>query len=572
MNLIQVILGVTGYRQARAFDQNCRDPRRTQEALLRRIMEVNASTQYGKQHKFSTIRTIEEFQRVAPVSGYEDHEPYIRRETAGEKKQLTSDSPTLFATTSGTTGTPKFIPITTTSRRDKSMAMRLWMYHSAIAYPGMFDGQILAVVSPEVEGYTESGIPFGAESGHAYRNMPAVMRSVYAIPYDVFAVRDYESKYYSILRIAAERNITSVGTCNPSTILLLCRKMQDYAQRIIRDIHDGTLEAGLDIPEETRALLEKGFSPNPARALFLETCLSSSGQLLPRDIWPHMAMIGCWKGGSVGLYLKELDKYFDADVPIRDWGYLASEVRGSIPLSDKGCGGVLSIETNFYEFVHEAEADSTNPVFLTADMLQDGQRYYVYPTTTGGLYRYEMNDLVRVSGFHEMTPIIEFIQKGKGVSSLTGEKLYETQVCGAVLESRDVIPGGYEFIVATPEWGEPPKYVFLVEEEKGHSYPDTQWRDWIGFVDRALQTENEEYKTKRKSLRLAPPAVKIVKRGEFLRYRKGRVAEGAPDGQFKMLKLTPDLKFQEKFQVERIVEMAPLSASGEHDPTHLTGP
>jgi hypothetical protein len=567
MNFIQVVLGVTGYRHARGFDANCRDPMRAQEALLKRILEINAPTAFGQEYDFASIRTIEDYRRRVPLTPYEGHEPYIRRETLGEKKQLTSDPPTLFATTSGTTGVPKYIPITATSRRDKSMAMRLWMYHAASKHPKMFDGQLLAVVSPEVEGYTESGIPFGAESGHAYRNMPGVMRGVYAIPYEVFAVRDYEAKYYSILRLAAEKNITAIGTCNPSTILLLARKLQEYQERIIRDIRDGTLDASINMPAETREMLESGFSPNPGRAAHLERCLASSGNLIPRDIWPDLAMIGCWKGGSVGLYLREFGKLFDPKTPVRDWGYLASEVRGSIPLWDEGCGGVLSIETNFFEFVHEDQAGSANPDPLTADQLREGQRYFVYPTTTGGLYRYEMNDLLRVSGFHENTPVVEFIQKGKGVSSLTGEKLYETQVCAAVSKANDVIPGGYEFIVATPEWGDPPRYIFLVEEES-QTWPDLQWQDWIGHVDQSLQSENEEYKTKRKSLRLAAPAVKIVERGEYHRYRTKRVAEGAPDGQFKMLKLTPDLEFQKQFKAARTVEMAAAHASGSDDPAH----
>lgn len=565
MNFIQMVLGVTGFRHARGFDQHCREPLETQQELLRRILQINASTQFGKDYGFSSSRTIEDFQKHVPPSSYDQHEPYIRRETRGEKRQLTVDATCLFATTSGTTGVPKFIPITATSKRDKSTAMRLWLYHASYAHPEMFDGQILAVVSPEIEGQTESGIPYGAESGHAYRNMPAVMKAVYAIPYEVFAEKDYESKYYSILRIAAEKSISSIGTCNPSTILLLCKKLEDHQEQIIRDIRDGTLRADIDISSEARQVVESSLAPNPDRARELEGHLSREGRLIPRDIWPGLALIGCWKGGSVGLYLREFKHYFNPETPIRDWGYLASEIRGSVPIADEGCGGVLSIETNFYEFVHEDESDSDNPTYLTVDQLELDQRYFIYPTTTGGLYRYEMNDLVKVSGFHENTPIIEFIQKGKGVSSLTGEKLYESQVCAAVQQSNSVIPDGFEFIVATPEWGDPPRYVFLVEEE-AKTFPESQWRDWITNVDQHLQKENEEYRTKRKSLRLAPPAVKRVAEQEYMRYREKRVSEGAPDGQFKMLKLTPDLEFQKQFKIEATIEMVDSGPDPATDP------
>ena len=554
MNFIQVVLGVTGYRQAGQFERSCRDPRGTQERLLRRILELNANTEFGKLYNFRSIRTIEEFQRAVPLNAYKDLEPFILQATDGVPNQLTMDPPSLFAITSGTTGTPKYIPITKSSRRDKSLAMRLWLYHAAQDHPKMFDGQILAVVSPEVEGYTKSGIPFGAESGHAYRNMPSVTQTVYAIPYDVFALEDYEAKYYTLLRLAVGKDISMIGTCNPSTILLLARKMDEYKSRILKDIYVGGIDPDIHLPGELRNSLEAHLKPDPDRSMRLEHCIGKSGKLLPRDVWPQLALIGCWKGGSVGLYLREFEQLFDPAIPIRDWGYLASEVRGSIPLRDEGCGGVLAIETNLYEFVEESDADSEQPRLLLADQLEVGKRYFVYPTTTGGLYRYEMNDLIGVTGLHEQTPVVEFIQQGKGVSSLTGEKLYETQVCAAVGKSTGVENGHYEFIVATPEWGDPPRYVFLVEETE-ERISDSQWKDWMRSVDRELANQNEEYLVKRKSIRLGAPAVKVAERGEFLRYRQKRVAEGAPDGQFKMLKLNPDLKFQKEFRVERVVEM-----------------
>lgn len=547
MNFIQVVLGVTGFRQAGQFNRSCREARATQERLLLRILELNAGTEYGKRHHFSSIRSIEDYQRGVSPNSYKDLEPYILRAAEGEPQQLTMDPPTLFATTSGTTGEPKFIPITKSSRRDKSLAMRLWLYHAAQDHPEMFAGQILAVVSPEIEGHTKSGIPYGAESGHAYRNMPAVTQSAYAIPYEVFALEDYESKYYTILRLAAAKDISMIGTCNPSTILLLAKKLDEHKERILKDIYVGGVDHEAALPEDLRRMLEAQLPPDPDRSQRLEQYARKEGRLLPRDVWPNLALIGCWKGGSVGLYLREFDGLFDPSTPIRDWGYLASEVRGSVPLVDEGCSGVLAVETNFYEFVEESDADSAAPEFLTADQIEKGGHYFVYPTTTGGLYRYEMNDLIRVTGFHEGAPVVEFVQKGKGVSSLTGEKLYEAQVCEAVRTAEEVDSRSFEFVVATPEWGEPPRYVFLVEESEG-PIPERLWKQWIDTVDRKLSKLNDEYAVKRKSGRLGPPAIKLLVRGEYHEYRRRRVAAGVPDGQFKMLKLNPDLEFQNEFK------------------------
>jgi len=49
-------------------------------------------------------------------------------------------------------------------------------------------------------------------------------------------------------------------------------------------------------------------------------------------------------------------------------------------------------------------------------------------TTTGGLYRYCINDVVEVTGFYHQAPLLAFVRKGKDMSNLTGEKLHVNQI------------------------------------------------------------------------------------------------------------------------------------------------
>jgi hypothetical protein len=67
----------------------------------------------------------------------------------------------------------------------------------------------------------------------------------------------------------------------------------------------------------------------------------------------------------------------------------------------------------------------------------------VFVTNASVLYRYKMNDIVEVAGLYGRTPLIRFVQKGKGVVSFTGEKLYEVQVIAAVefAAERDLVGG-----------------------------------------------------------------------------------------------------------------------------------
>ena len=71
-------------------------------------------------------------------------------------------------------------------------------------------------------------------------------------------------------------------------------------------------------------------------------------------------------------------------------------------------------------------------------------------------------------------------------------------------------------------------------------------------MDAALGDQNSEYQTKRKSLRYGAPIIRVVRPGEFDRYRRRMVEQGhRTDGQFKVLRLTSDTSFAAEFEAER---------------------
>ena len=548
----RLVLWVKAPRSLRHFNALCRAPVQAQEDLLRQILETNADTEFGRRHSFGTIRGFGEFQERIPLSAYEDLEPYITAEMNGRPNQLTKEPPVLFTTTSGTTGNRKYIPMTQEGKRAKSHLTWLWLCGLYRDHPGVVGGRILSVVSPEVEGHAPSGVPIGAESGHAYRTMPGPVRSIYTAPYGVFAIEDYEAKYYTLLRLAAGQNISCIATVNPSTIVLLADRLADHGESIIRDVRDGSLSSEFSVPQELRDSLH--LRPDPERARHLERAAAAGGgPLRPGLAWPELAAIGCWKGGTVGAYLAKFDTYFPQRPPVRDLGYYATELRGSVPLSDNGDAGTMAVGTNVLEF-HPAAEDRApeGRELLRLEQLEVGQRYFVYVTNASGLYRYEMNDIVEVAGHYGKTPLIRFIQKGKGVVSFTGEKLYETQVIAAVDKALAAMRGRYHFIAAVAELvdGTTPRLIFLVEFDD--PITDQDGSALVDRLDAALGEENDEYLTKRKSLRYGPPVIRVVRPGEFDKYRRRMVETGQrADGQFKVLRLTSDTTFAAEFTAER---------------------
>jgi len=464
MNIVSYALKVL-VPKARAFEEATKNPIKAQKKVLFEFLARNQKTEYGLKYNFSKIKSIDEYQEAVPLNDYETLSTYIEKMTKGQSDILTIDKPILFGATSGTTGRPKFIPVTKYSRVKKADVMDLWIYYISRDHPEIFDGKILAIVSPEIEGHTESGIPYGAESGHGYKNLPDIVKTLYALPYQVFEITDYNARYYAALRIGLEQNVTTLATMNPSTIILLCDKINKLKQDIIVDIEKGTLNKDLDIHDNIRKVIEKSLKPNPKRADELRAILKERKELLPKYFWPDLALIECWKGGTVGLYLREFPRYF-GNVPIRDFGYLSSEARSSIPISDEGAGGVLAVNANFYEFIPREDMGKPEKRTFLCDQLEKGEEYFIILTTPGGLYRYNIDDLIRVDGFFNKTPVIEFVQKGLGVTSVTGEKLYESQVVQAVNRAVEQHKLFVEFFTTSIQLGKIPRYVFLVEFTK----------------------------------------------------------------------------------------------------------
>lgn len=534
MSLAGKLISFVGKQSARRFDQATRDPLHTQTELLLGMLRKNADTEYGRRYHFGSINSIADYQKQVPVITYADIQQDMERVAAGAKKVFTAEDPIMFAQTSGTTGKPKFIPVTPTDQgRAHKDQMRTWLYHAQLAHPGILDHKVVSMVSPAIEGHTEANLPFGSTSGHIYKNMPGIVRRAYSIPYEVFEIEDYQAKYYCIMRIAMEHDVRFLATANPSSILQLMDKANAYSEELIRDIRDGTLSAPLEIEPNIRASVEKRLSHNPKRAAALEAMRSRrDGRLTPGDYWPGLGLIGCWKGGTVGHYLEKFDPWFNPDgtrpVPVRDWGYLSSEARGSIPLSDEGSKGVLTVATNFFEFapVDDLEANPDNPQswsFLTSADLEMGGEYYIFVTTTSGLYRYDINDVIQVTGQHNETPEIVFLRKGRGMTNITGEKLSVNQVIDSVQSASratGLIPAHFKAEADSDR----SRYILRMEFA-GHA-EEQQALTFLQEVDLYLKQVNIEYKAKRDSARLNAPIMHVMREGWYERGRRQQAASG----------------------------------------------
>lgn len=527
-------------------------PRNAQLMKLTSILKKNSATEFGNEHGFNKIKSAEDYRAAVPMRDYDGFAPYIEKVVRGEKGVLTQEDPVMFATTSGTTGAPKYIPITNGYLEEFRLASIVSGYHLLQSFPGMANGVTLSIVSPAEEGRTLGDIPYGAISGQLFKHEPYLIKKyISPIPYEVFLIKDYEARYYTLLRLALVLPLSCFYTLNPSTIALLCRRLQTYAPALIRDVRDGTITPPAALSPETLSAIGKFLKPDPLRAGQLEI-LANSGHFVPHKLWPTLQVVSCWTKAAASFYLADFPQYF-GDVPVCDITYGASEGRGTVFM---GPGKqMLALHSHFFEFIPEDEIHKPNPKVLLADEIEEGRNYFILFTTSGGLYRYNINDVVRVVGFYNRTPLIEFQYKGGNISSFTGEKITELQVTAAMTRASVRANLSARFFTVVPTFRPEPHYELWIEStnpsglvERGSDSRTVRPEHLAELFDQELSVENVEYKVKRDSHRLQPVAIKLLKTGSYEAYRLMLTRQGVADAQIKVSHLNPKKEAKEYFE------------------------
>ncbi|NLD98419.1 MAG: GH3 auxin-responsive promoter family protein [Fibrobacter sp.] len=513
-----------------------------QNRILRSILDNCKDTVFGREHGFKSIKTIDDYRKAVPIRDFEGHRPYIDRMLKGERNILFPGKPVFYNTTSGTTDKPKLIPVSS-DYYDKaySNVSKLWFFTCLKDNPTLFNGQNLSAVAPAVEGYVEDGTPYGSISGVVYKNIPAIMRDLYSTPYPVICIKDYQKKYYAMLRFSLATSITYIITVNPSTLLQFHRVLLENAADIIKDIHDGTLRTDVlaEIEPSERPQILRKLKADPQRARWLEELVKTHGQnLRPKHYWPDLVCINTWKQGNCSLILPKLEGYFSEKTVLREFGYQASEARAGLVLGNEWNYSILLANIYHFEFIPEEKIGLSDPPVLSAHELEINKCYYILFSNGSGLYRYNINDIIRVTGFYHQFPLFEFVQKGEGITSLTGEKLSEIHVIRAVDEAANAKGIHVEFYTMLCD---SVNYIYKLYVEFDDHVNSSQKQAFLTSVDEHLKYVNPEYSTKRDSNRLKPPVLIELKPKSYEFIKSRILADGkSREGQYKVSCLRKD--------------------------------
>ena len=533
---------LAGRSSSRRFELALHEPEAAQRSILLDLLRRNQNFAYGNRYGFGTIRSMREYQERVPIVSYDDLAPWIERMKLGERGVLTSDPVLMFEKSSGSASAAKFIPYTAALKVQFQAALAPWIADLYRSFPGLGAGPAYWLVTPLArrEEHTEGGIPIGFQNDAEYFGtfQRRVITKIMAVPDSLASVTRLEDCIYLTLRfLLQERSLTFVSVWNPSFLQILLQHLELNGDRLVRDLVAGTAIVNAPVPAANSRELRRDAS----QAQRLQSMLRR-GVIEPTVLWPKLRVISCWTSASSASLEAEIEQKFP-DVAIQGKGLLATEGVVSIPIERyRGC--VAAVTSHVLEFF-----EPQSGVCRSVSEVQKGAEYSVILTTCSGLWRYRLGDRVRVTGFAERTPILEFLGKEDCVSDLRGEKLnaiFVERVLGEIECCR-----GAAFAMVAPAQESAGYTLFL---ESRQSVPD------LAVLLEAHLRENPHYDYARNLGQLAPVRVFRITQGGREDYIRRCEALGQRAGSVKATALHKQTGWEDVFRGNYIGEQAEVCA------------
>ncbi len=542
------IMSLVGQKINKSLDKMTLDPYTCQKDLLFSILEENKDTEYGREHGFSDIHSIEEYQERIPIGEYDTFAPYIEKMVKGEDNVLVKEHINHYNKTSGTLGVPKYIPL---SQKQISICGK---YHAL---------QANAVISKNI-GYgwnngrginlmegtatvLENGATYGCASSVAVKNGPFknISYKIYTSPIEAKQPKPGVITRYIHARFALnEKNVTYVVATFSSIILEFFVYIMNNHEMLVKDIENGTIDESVDLPDDVRESLMSKIKPNPKRAAELREAFSKGFDTpWAKRVWKKLQYMYSAGGANFSPYTERLRNHIlGPEVKIFYLGISASEGFFSTLWNPEDPASLVTPDGCFMEFL---DVDDENAKCITMDKLEVGKNYELIITNFGGLYRYNMHDVVTVKGFHNKTPLIEFRNRAGYAANIRGEKTSETAVRHAVYETAKLLGlDVVDYSIYPDSDAETPTYVMFLElNNDPDGLDEAKIRD---ALQEQLILSNHGLAKHFGEGHLAPIRLILLQKETYMLYRDVMIMKGASASQLKPLNVVRN-EFQRKF-------------------------
>lgn len=509
------------------------------ERLLMRLVRKNRNTEFGKAHHFSEIHSLEDYQRLVPMTTYDDYRDYVERTAqTGEQGLITTDTIDYFAVTSGTVGEMKRIPVVRRAympyARMGCMVVSLVRQLMRQRGLGCMDGRGLNLVESSTPNYS-GVIRQGYISSYAVNNFSAFASAITSSPVEMIR-EGVESggKYLHIRYALQDKDITFMMAAFLSAITDLMAYMVENADMLIQDIETGTIDPSVKLDAGLRQELQRNLRPDPKRAQELREIFSSpeEGPLVPR-IWKRMVLVVGIGSGEFAPYVEKMRAYTGNDIAFFHSIYGASEALIGQAMWTDDDRYMLLPDGGFYEFL-PVEGDGQRP--LTIGELKEGEAYELVLTNLAGLYRYRIRDVVRVAGFEGETPYLHFAYRDQQMVNIAGVHLtaeHFTAVMREVQQKFGMVVADYSLYVDDDY---APARVVLFIEPEGDPAPQTV-EALVQGIDKIIGSVNPDFSDLVEERHISPTVVHLLPEGTCREFRNQKTESGAVVNQIKAVRL-----------------------------------
>jgi hypothetical protein len=497
MAIIPSIVSWLNTKRINQIDLFRKYPVETQQETIYKLLAKAAATEWGKEHNYSSITSISEYQNRFPVQTYEDLIPYVERLRKGETNLLWPGEVKWFAKSSGTTSTKsKFIPMSIEAlekchyRAAKDILIIYTMNNPAT---GIFSGKSLTLGgSHKIDNYSNDAL-YGDLSAILIENAPFWVDIIRTPKAKIALLEDFEEKLNTITRTTLNENVTNIAGV-PSWYLVLIKQVLAYTGK----------SNLLDVWPNLEVFFHGGVSFKPYREQFKN--------LIKGEQMSYMETYNA----SEGFFGMQDDPKKDDMLLMLDYGI-------------------------FYEFIPVDRMTSGSASALTLDEVEKDVNYAIVISTNGGLWRYMMGDTVI---FTELNPYRfrisgrtkHFINVfGEEVIIDNAEKALETacRKTGALITEYTAGP----VFMSSDSKG---SHEWLIEFEREPS-------DLLKFtetLDEVLKSVNSDYEAKRhKDLNLVMPVVRPLPKDTF---NKWLISKNKYGGQNKVPRLSNSREYIEE--------------------------
>ncbi len=393
-----------------------------QDEVLGEIMGLVAHSDYARDHGFEGITTKDEFKSRVPISDYADIEPYVLRNMKNDEHQLIDlDTAYYLVTTGAKGGQGKYFSETELGSIARQLVIDVYQIEIARKEAVMREPwfKTMPVLNSSFIPDALNGKAVRRTSGQAGKELWANGGSIFVFPYEflVAPLSEEDRNYLYALYALKEKNLVQVNCNNLAAFGDFLDVIETKPLRMIEDIRTGHLSVDLD--DTYRANLEALFEADPRRAQELEELLAENGAIDLEQAWPHFSLVNCWLGGSVGFFSSDTMSRLPHGVHYYNTPYGSTELMVSATTDAGSAAGPLAVFSAYFELL---PLGGQVPIEMHEAIV--GEKYELIVTTYSGLCRFNLHDVVRVTGFKGETACVEFLGRATEYLEIAGKKLY----------------------------------------------------------------------------------------------------------------------------------------------------